>query len=218
MAYIVQVKNLTAGDLTYQGVIISANSYYQIPEDKRPKWAEDSDLLDDISAGNAQIGDGSQWFITTNDQINWLKGNLPAQVKAVEEPPFAAKVLPDGTKLYRRKHGITANIAANSTGIIEFNVPYSHCKLNELEVINAQEGDYVDLKVYDDPSGTISGVPDLLLNQFGYGVYLPNGFYRDVSKYDADLYINMKVKLHYYNSASSARDIYANIVVHEIKP
>ena len=46
---------------------------------------------------------------------------------------------------------------------------------------------------------------------------LPEGFYRDISTYDADLLYEMRIKIKYYNNSNEERTIYGNIVYHEIK-
>jgi hypothetical protein len=141
------------------------------------------------------------------------------QVEVVKEtflPAFLNKVLPDGKKLFRRKHGYTANIAGSSNGAIDMVVPYNTAKIAEVEIIGCQKGDKVDFKVYDDPSGTISTVPNLMLNQFGFGVWLTDNMYSDVSQYDADVILNMKIEVTYYNNDASAKDVYVNIVYHEV--
>lgn len=216
MSQIIQVKNVDIVNHTYQGTILAPNEVKQLTEIEKPKWSEDAQLLTDVSNGLAQIGDGAQFFTDVNEQINWLKGNATIPVKSVESPPFAAKILPDGRKLYRRKHGFSGTVDANSTANIDFIIPYNTAKLNELEVMNPSEGDSVDLEVYDTPTGTISGYPNVKLNQFGFGVYMPNALYRDRSNYDADVIKDMKVRVVYTNNTASSKTIYFNITLHEI--
>lgn len=131
-------------------------------------------------------------------------------------PPFASKVLPDGKKLFRRKHGVSETVNANSTGTIELVVPYSLAKINKIEIVNCSVGDLASLKVYDTPQGTLSGVPDLMLNQFGFDVYLPDGMYSDESNYDADLIQYMKIELTYTNNGESAKEIGMNVTLHQL--
>ena len=150
----------------------------------------------------------------------------PTQVeiaKQVLPPAFADKVLPDGKKLYRRKYGIvldnsSTEIAAGQTGTLSFVVPYANAKINKLEIIGGRIGDCVDLKVYDTPTGTISTVPNYMLNQFGFDVYINGPFYADFSNYDADLIKDMKIELTYKNKHSTdSITPFANIVLHEVK-
>jgi len=130
--------------------------------------------------------------------------------------PFSKKVLGGGFKLYRRKHGASSSIAANSSGTIELVIPYVSCKINIVEVIGCYYGDTVNLKVYDTPQGTLSTIPNYMLNQFGFNVEMPDGFYKDESSYDADLIQNMKIELTYFNNGENEKHIGVNFTLHEI--
>lgn len=150
------------------------------------------------------------------------KGNI-----VTNKEPFDSKAVPNGS-LFRRKHGFvfSSPIPVGSSAIINLVVPYDSVKINELELINCKEGDAVDLKVLDTPQGHIqismgvppeSITPSLMLNQFGFNVQLPAGFYRDVSNYDADLIKDMVVQVEYFNNGSQPITPIGNIVWHEIK-
>lgn len=140
------------------------------------------------------------------------QGNIIQDVK-----PFAAKAVESGS-LFRRKHGFkSAEIAAGQSGTIELVIPYNQVKINEVEFTNAREGDTVDFKVHDTPTGTISTIPNYMLNQFGFDAELPNGLYRDKSDYDADLILNMKIVITYKNNGSTPHIIRGNITYHEVK-
>lgn len=131
--------------------------------------------------------------------------------------PFKSKTV-QGGKLFRRKHGFKSeSIAPNETSVIEINVPYDFAKINEVEFCNCDLGDEANFKVCDTPQGSISGTPGTLLNQFGFGVKLPQGFYKDQSDYDADLIKDMKIVIEYKNNSSEAKIARGNIVFHEVK-
>jgi len=130
---------------------------------------------------------------------------------------FSKKYVPQG-RLFRRKHGFkSAEIPAGQSGIIELVVPYDLAKINEIEITNAKEGVLLDFKVYDTPTGAISTVPNYMLNQFGFDVELPDGFYRDRSNYDADVQLGMKIELTVKNNTSEPYTARGNVVWHEIK-
>jgi len=130
--------------------------------------------------------------------------------------PFASKKIESGS-LYRRKHGYSGTVPANSTTTINIVVPYGKCKINGLEIINCSEGDSCDLKVLDSATGSYTTIPNYLLNQFGFNVNLPHGVYQDYSKYDAEVYIGMQLSIEYTNSTGSSKDLLINIPFHEIK-
>ena len=102
-------------------------------------------------------------------------------------------------------------------GSIELVVPYNLCHINEMEFTNCKEGMTVDFKVHDTPTGTFSTVPNYMLNQFGFDVELPDGYYKDHSNYDATLILNMKIVIVVKNNTGAAITPKGNIVYHEVK-
>lgn len=131
--------------------------------------------------------------------------------------PFADKILPNGKKLYRRKHGKRQSIPGNGSGKIQFVVPYAVAKIDEVEIVNCSATDTCHLKVLDNDAGTFSTVPNYLLNQFGFDVNLSDIYYTDTSNYDAELYQSMVVEIEYFNNEAEAKDIGVNFVLHEVK-
>ena len=128
--------------------------------------------------------------------------------------PFASKILQDGKKLYSRTVGITASLSAGSN-VIEYTIPYPWVKMVGIEAINCEALDIVDCKIIDTNTGTYSGVPNYVLNQFGYAVNLPKDFYSRTTNFDADLYLNMVIRLEY--SSVSSKTIGINFLIHEVK-
>jgi hypothetical protein len=134
-----------------------------------------------------------------------------------QTPAFKDKATESGN-LYRRKHGFSSNtIADGANETITLVVPYDNCKINEVEIVNAVEGVTIDFYVHDTPTGTISTIPSYMLNQFGFAVELPTGFYRDVSDYDASLIKDMEVRVKITNNTGSNYKLRGNIVWHEVK-
>lgn len=138
--------------------------------------------------------------------------------------PFASKTL-NGKSIYRRKLGIVKDCPTGETEF-EFVVPYNNVKINEVEFVNCEAGDCIDLFVHDTEQGHVQlskGVPPesitpfLILNQFGFDTAVPNGFYRDVSEYDADLIKGMKVRVVYKHAGQDTLKNGMNIVFHELK-
>lgn len=141
------------------------------------------------------------------------KGNKSAAVTLV---PFADKVLPNGKRLYVRVHGISASVSGAPDNI-DFVIPYAACKITGLEIINGAVGDTCNFKVLDTPSGTISGVPNAVLNQFGFNVNVAKDYYKRESSYDADLIQNMTIRIEYDSVATLPAPVYVNIILHEVK-
>jgi hypothetical protein len=131
--------------------------------------------------------------------------------------PFADKQTDVG-KLYRRKHGFRSGTIPNGqSGTIDLIVPYDMCKINLIELMNCKEDITIDFKIYDTPTGTISTVPNYMLNQFGFGCELPDGLYIDKSEYDADLIKDMKLEITVTNNTGADYILKGNITYHEVK-
>lgn len=134
-----------------------------------------------------------------------------------QQIPFASKVLPDGKKLFKRVHGVSSTIAANSSDSIEIIVPYAQCKITSIEILGSIHGDTCDFNVYDNAAGTVSTVPNLKLNQFGFNVYMAEKYHKEESSYDADLIQGMKLEVVFTNSTNEASLIGVNFILHELK-
>lgn len=208
---ICKIKNIDTSDHSIMGTIISEDEIYTIPDSLRVAIANNSDILQKISEGKLQIGNDVEYFSNINDQINWLKSNTDT---IIETLPFSAKVLQNGKKLFTRTHGkeFALSIGSNT---LDFNIPYTQCKISGIEILNGEFGDKVDLFILDDDLGTYSTVPNYVLNQFGFETNIAKDFYNRESSYDADLYYNMYISITYYSE--SAKNIYINYLLHEVK-
>jgi len=216
MSYSVcKIKNITGSAQTLHLHEFAIDEVYTIPDSERESWYVDA-VLEAIINEDFEIHNSDGLVSSSkSDQIKYLEGNtISASVNS--QPPFASKTLSDGTKLFRRKHGFSITIPANSNVEEKFNIPYTACKITKAEVINSLHGDKVDFKVYDNEDGDISGYPDVMLNQFGFGVYMSNEMYEDESQYDADLIAGMQIGVTYYNNSDSERTVYINLTLHEL--
>lgn len=131
--------------------------------------------------------------------------------------PFASKS-GSGVKYFRRVHGIKATLTSEGNTEVEFVVPYAKCKINEVNIVWAPEGVQVDFEVYDTPAGTISTVPNIKLNQFGFNACVSKDYFEDISAYDADLIQDMKLKivLKQDSGYTSTKEVGINIILHEV--
>jgi len=221
MAKIIKNKR-TDSSVTYAGQRIEAESSYIIPTDELAAFqtsdllkahlldeAQDTVMLDSNSPDQDLVGSAA---------VDYLTDNVQVKVIVSEEPPFHSKVLSCGGKIYRRVHGVSAVIPANDSGPISFVVPYNYAKITGVEIVNGKVGDKVDFKVYDTPQGAISTVPNYMLNQFGFGVYVADGHYAYNSKYDANLIKDLKLEATYYNDGNEELTVYMNLILHEVVP
>lgn len=152
--------------------------------------------------------------------------HVPSSVSVDRSKPFSEKNLPDGRKIFKRVHGISA-IVHNTTNNIEFIVPHNACKITGVNIIAAKFGDNVNFKVYDTPEGMIQqlfygvsaedAIPNKFLNQFGFNVYLSENIHIEDSNYPADLIKDMKIIIEYIPKDTGVeRDVYINFILHEL--
>lgn len=157
---------------------------------------------------------------TGADKTDYETNYQPKANRSIILPalPFAAKTLPDGSKLYERKHGVAGGeVAAGQSETTIFSVPYPTCKITAVQVVGSKLGDQVDFRILDTPAGTVSTVPNYPLNQFGFGVYVTDGEFKEESRYDADLFLGLQLEMTYTNNGSSPVTPNYNVLLHELK-
>lgn len=134
--------------------------------------------------------------------------------------PFSTKVLKDGSKLFRRKHGKKATVPAGQSLEVIFTVPYASAKINKLEIIDANPLDRVDLLVKSPVDAAVAaayGLPaDYMLNQFGFNVVVSELLYSDKSDYDAEVYQGFQIVAKIYNDSDNEKEYGFNLIYHEM--
>lgn len=165
----------------------------------------------DLSDSDKTTLDG---IIYSHSGLSLPSGPQPVTVQSIPSPaPFAAKNV--GSKsLYKRVTGIQQSLNQGSNTIL-FTVSYNWAKINGIDVVGSEVLDLVSFYVLDSTTGTYTGTANLQLNQFGFNVNLPKDFYSFKSEFDADLYLNMQVKI-VYNSVST-KNIGINFILNEVK-
>lgn len=213
MSKIVKNNTASAVNISDTGITVNASSQYTIPPQDYLLWAASDNIVTEVSNSNLIINDGIN-DLSISDGINLLRGSL---VKP-ERLPFASKTLANGKSLFRRIHGIklTTDGTSNAQKVI-FTVPYASAKITSTEIIGAELGDMIDFKILDTSSGTVTGIPNFLLNQFGFGVYPSKEKYDQTSEYDADLFLGLQLEVTLTPADTVVRDVYFNLVIHEVK-
>lgn len=213
------IYNNTETEKTYVGKSIQAGEYYLIPANMEVAFSMTDALLTDIGNEEAIVStsNDSSGHLSINDGIDFLKGDLTLQVEA-QTYPFGSKILQDGSRLFRRVRGVSASINNAATNI-DFVVPFAKCKITGLQILAAKLGDKAKFQVLDTSTGTISGVPNLVLNTFGQDVYVAPDQADYPSKYDADLIQGMTLRIVFDavdQILDPPRTIYVNFDLHEV--
>lgn len=213
------VFNNSGSTKTWIGQDVTDQTYFQIPAANLAAWADDTVVQSDVLSGAAIMSTtaaSSGHISDPSTGLNFLKDlNIP-EVHVNGQPPFADKVTSTGLKLYRRVHGVKKTLSGDTT--FDIVVPYSQCKINAIEILWAPAGLQADLKVYDTPTGTISTVPNYMLNQFGFDAGIAANYYEEASNYDADLIADMKVEVTLKNPNNATDEVCVNFILHEMKP
>lgn len=209
-----RIKNADNVIHTWCGQEIQPNEYYTIQATEESGWASDSILLTAIADSEAIVNDGTEDILDISVAIDFLKSSLAHVVHIDSLPPFADKML-GNMRIYRRVHGTQATLMQGVNTVL-FTIPYDWAKITRVEVVGGENLDIASFYVLDTPTGTVSGIPDFTLNQFGFDVNIAAGFYESTSKYDADLYGNFRLKIVY--TSVSAKTVGFNFVLDEVKP
>jgi hypothetical protein len=163
---------------------------------------------DDLSSGDQTILSG---IVTAHSGLALPVDATPVDVSS--QPAFASKKV--GTKkLYTRATGKVFAVTVG-TNNLDFLIPFNEMKFNGIHIVNGKVGETVNLKILDTATGTITGVANYLLNQFGFSVNLPDGVFIRESQYDADMIKDLVVRIEL--TAVEARDFRVNYAIHELK-
>lgn len=141
--------------------------------------------------------------------------NPVANVAITSTPPLANNNAGNGKFFYQRAVGIRQTLSAGSNTFTWTQSTFPMSQVYAIEVIGAENGDYTDFIVLDTSTGTLSGVPNYPLNQFGFTTNLAPGFYSREAKFPATIIEGLQFKF-VYNSVS-AKTVGINIIFHEIK-
>jgi len=219
-----RIKNADTVEHTWVGQTIPASEYYTIDPTQELTWSSNSILLAAIASGTAVVNDGTSDYVDLSAAIDFLKGNTisavitsqPA-VTVAATPAFGSKTITVSgvtKKLYARNVGFQAPLTAGAN-IVDYTATFPWSKLLGAEVINSEALDTIDLKVYDTATGTYSGYPNALLNQFAYSVNLPKDYYIRMANFDADIYVGLIIRIIY--TSVSAKTIGVNLLFNEVK-
>lgn len=209
------IKNVQEqGELhTKSGIYLAAGVYVDITTDAALFC--DQQTFGRLGSGAWIYNDGTADVTDPLKAWDMLRGKY-AVVEIDKQPapsPFAAKTF-GIYKFFKRIHGMTQAVTTGENTVL-YTITYPWAKITGVEIVGSDIGDKACLSVLDSDAGLISGTPNLLLNQFGFTVNMPKDSYRYESKFDADLYQGLKIKIT-YNSISN-KTIGINIILDEVK-
>lgn len=209
----IRFKNNTGEARSWAGQEILPGSYYTLETGEDVVWSKNSSVLSSITAGELVLNDGTSDVVVTSEALKILFGLAPKDVQVVMNPPFASKAI--GTKkVFARMTGkkFPVTVGLNT---LNFLIPKNEMKMNGVEITNGKVGETVNFKVLDTATGTISTIPNFMLNQFAFDVNLPDGFYSQKSDYDADVIKDLVIQIEI--TAVESRDLCVNYLIHELK-
>lgn len=211
-----KIKNTRVDSVVRLGQTLVQDVYYTIEAAELLRWQNDDTVIAELTTGDLVINDGTADISGVSKIIDFLR-DVPGPIAISSSPAFASKNIVIS--------GVTKNLFARNTGFqqalttganeISHTIAYPWVKLIGAEIVGCEALDTLDFKVYDTAAGTYSGVPDKLLNQFGFSVNMPAGHYKREAPYDADLYIGMILKVEY--TSLSDKTVGINLILNEVK-
>lgn len=165
--------------------------------------------------------DGSMTTDQTDFETNYkTKHSTNASpVQTLTPTTFTSKIVNShGVQynLFPRNTGFTSNVN-NGTNTITYTATYPWVKFIGIEIINATAGDYASMLVLDSTTGTYTGVNNAPLAQFGYTLNIAPNFYSRQAPFDADLFVNMQLRVSYVSASLLAKTIGLNLIMNEVK-
>jgi hypothetical protein len=198
---------LTNRSLSAQYTVIGSNYWI--------KAIDGAFELECVIPTDTSLSSDSLDFVT-NFQSNSNK-SIVTNTSIQNQPPYGSKtVVINGVtkKLYARNTGVQFSVVTGSN-TLSYTATYAWAKLIGVEAVNCEALDTVDFKVYDTSTGTYSGTPNMLLQQFSYSLNLPKDFYQRMSEFDADVYSGMVIQLTYVSQSN--KNIGVNFLFDEVK-
>ena len=230
------IKNNSGADKTWCGQLVTDGSYYQLQSGEVGTWASNSTLLTDIATGDAIVAkdDSGMLNITdVNDAINYLKDNLPKDVKLFESATMSGVKDPKGMRA--RLTGIINNtITAGSTTDLDWACPQlqyqgldkpSYFDGIQYYAKDAEIGDKASFQVVDkDGVGVTLGWYDqatfdamgnlYVVEEFGKDWYMMPNEKIDLMLYKAAIIPGLYIRMKYTSTGATNVKIVINLFRH----
>jgi hypothetical protein len=133
-----------------------------------------------------------------------------------------ANLTAEGEEAAKKVTGSKTTIPAGETKDIRLVFPYAKGLIKGAKIINTHVGDSLNFKILDTDTNAYSQAPveavgpNYTLNQFGFDVYLPDGFLDDTADFAGTLYQGMILCCEYTNNTSSEKVVYMNSDIYEL--
>lgn len=210
------IYNNSQSTVTYVGVPIPSDTYYEIPETKLATYQSNQTVLSDILSGTIQMSrDGSTVISNAVQGLNFLKSIGDTDSDGYQKIRVRSFADTDGLRF--RGKGITTTIPVGTTGYAEYS-PTEDQYVNGVELIveNQVSSDYVKFQVVDKdgiayPSGTV-------LDEFASDWQITTDSQRQgpyILPYPALVYSWMYVRVVYVSTGSGSDPVLkANLFMH----
>lgn len=209
-----KIRNIDTVAHTWGGQGIEPGTTYSCTDQTEAnKFGSDDLFATALAGGLAEVYKDDTLVSGVATALGFLK---TGQYEISSIPATASKTLADGKKIYKRVVGIRNAISQGPNEIL-WTCPFAWVKFLGVEFTGTKHGDYVDLFVLDKTVSPLYGVPDAVLNQFGFEANMFEGDYQHKSEFDADLYQDLKIKIVYNSIDTKSSPLGINFIMNEVK-
>lgn len=228
MTYTIKVKNNDSVSHTWVAKTLSASEEYTLSVDEFNQWASNDTFLAAITAGQAIIGDASQYFTSTAEMISHLQGDTPRNVNLQNTIETSGVKNPNGMRA--RLIGImNSTVTADTTKDIDWLCPQlqyngvdkkSYFDGIQYYAKDAEIGDKASFQVVDkDGVGVVLGWYDqatfdamgnlYVVEEFGDSWFMIPNTMEDLMLYKASVVPGLYIRMKY----TSVGNVNVNVVV-----
>jgi len=211
------IKNTDTIDHTWSGKLLTPSEYYEIQSFESVAWAENDQLITDISNGLAIVAkddSGTKDITKISEALKHLRDEVPTKVTV------NAISAADG-KRARLKGTHTGTITAGQTLSMDYKMEQLQWLGSNVPSIfngvqyyakNAAIGDSMQFQVVD--VDAIVYPADTILEQFGDTFYAAPDTLEDIILYESAIVPNMYIRIIYTSTGTTDVEFMSNIFRH----
>lgn len=206
------IKNISQSDLIVRGIPINSGATYTIPANVCTSWAMDEVVAKRIIDGELQVFSDNGGISGYYNQISFLLGSIVDSdgAQLVRPRAFANS---DGFRF--RGSSMSGEVAANSTGDIEYEMPAERfINGGRLLIDNIGENDKMTFQVVD-KNNILGYGAGVVLDEFIKDYFVPSAGNLEVRlDYPAKIVAGLFLRLKYTSTHQNGCKVKCNLYLH----